>query len=323
MLAAGQDEAAGCRAAGCWPAGHGCPWGTAPPAGGAITDLLLPDARQYGQGLLQRGFGSYLPGGGRRGLHVRPQVPPVPPADQQGVGQPPCSVPPGREEQEVRAGAGGPRRSQQSQPPEPFLEALAGHRHPRCGSEDWGHQRARADGLRPAHAPAPQRVPPLPAPPVRAAGPGGHRPQPPGVGLAGCLGDGELREAVSVGLPGGFNPVPHQILRGLAPAIASFPRAAAPPHPTAASARTARRPHQGRPHLLPARLQSRTPSPPLPKPWVGGSFSPPSSVPAHPGCPRKGGITLFPSPRPISSLTPSMSRLHLRGSRALTLAVSE
>lgn len=45
----------------------------------------------------QRGFGSYLPGGGRRGLHVRPQVPPVPPADQQGVGQPPCSVPPGRE----------------------------------------------------------------------------------------------------------------------------------------------------------------------------------------------------------------------------------
>lgn len=43
----------------------------------------------------QRRFRNYLPRAGRRGLHLHPQVPPVPPADQQGVGQPPRSLPAG------------------------------------------------------------------------------------------------------------------------------------------------------------------------------------------------------------------------------------
>lgn len=91
------------------------------------------------------------------------------------------------------------------------------------------------------------------------------------------LGDGELRGAVSAGLPGGLDPVPHQILRGLAPAIVPFPCAAllSFPHRRATSVRTGRRPRDPprmHPPFYQPRFPAEIPAPPLPKPGRGFSF---------------------------------------------------
>lgn len=88
---AGQDEAAGCCAAGGRPAGHCCRGGPAPLAGRAVTDLLFPDAQQHRQRVLQVSDSPLSPfqtgkdalgiqSGAALACHLPRQLIPVPPS---------------------------------------------------------------------------------------------------------------------------------------------------------------------------------------------------------------------------------------------------
>lgn len=122
-----------------------------------------------------------------------------------------------------------------------------------------------AAGARRSACAAPACIQPPSIPPLRLT---------PSPSLPRCLGHGELRGGVSAGFPGGLDPVPHQILRGLVLAIVPFPCAAASPSPhcRATPAQRGRRPQdlpRMRPPFHQPRFTAETPAPPIPKPRGG------------------------------------------------------